>query len=71
MSGNLKVAYWDYLVNSAIGPDVQKYSLAPDKSKVFKVKVQGCTKQGQKDLEDKFQICLNCEMSYDITRFYK
>lgn len=71
MSGNLKVAYMDYLVNAIVGPDVQKYSLAPGKSKVFKVKVQGCTKQGNKELEDKYIICTNCLMSYDITRFYK
>lgn len=71
MTGNVKVAYWDYLVNSAIGPDIQKYSLNPGQSKVFKFKVQGCTKQGKKDEEDKFKICTACEMSYDITRFYK
>lgn len=71
MSGNLKVAYFDYLVNASVGPDIQKYALAPGKSKVFKVKVQGCTKQGNKDLEDKFQICTNCLMEYEITRFYK
>lgn len=71
MSGNLKVAYHDYLVNAAVGPDIQKYSLKPGQSKVFKVKVQGCTKQGDKNLEDKFKICTNCIMSYEITRFYK